>query len=124
MGPGKINFKPNKYTTLPKRILQVCMPYFELCVWVTALLSLVLMHPESEAHLSLCFFKWLGIGFCPGCGLGHSIAWLFQGDVRQSLEAHPAGIFALAVILHRIFTLVKTKWLQLTFIKQSNAINS
>jgi hypothetical protein len=99
------------------------MPYFELSFWVLALLSLALMNPLTDAHFSLCFFKWLGIGFCPGCGLGHAISWLFHGNVEQSFKAHPAGMLALPVILYRIFSLAKLRWLHLNSLKQSNAIN-
>jgi len=99
------------------------MPYFELIFWVLALASLALMDPLAEAHFSLCIFKWLGFSFCPGCGLGHSITWLFHGNVQESFKAHPMGIFALPVIVFRIFALAKSRWLFLTFIKQSNAIN-
>ncbi len=108
---------------MPKRILQSFMPYFELSFWVLGLVSLALMNPLADAHFSLCFFKWLGIGFCPGCGLGHAITWVFHGNLQESFKAHPGGIFALTVIVCRIFLLAKTKWLFLTFIKQSNAIN-
>lgn len=79
--------------------------YFELSAWIAALVLLALMDPRGEAHYSLCIFKFLGISFCPGCGLGHSISYLFHGDIRASFTAHPLGIFALSVILWRIFRL-------------------
>ncbi len=79
--------------------------YFELAFWITALLLLALINPGKETHYSFCFFKFIGIHFCPGCGIGHSISFLFHGDIRSSLSAHPLGIFALFVILSRIYTL-------------------
>lgn len=48
----------------------------------------------------------MGFQFCPGCGLGHSISYLFHGQVQDSLNAHPLGILALPVISFRIFKLV------------------
>jgi hypothetical protein len=63
------------------------------------------MPPATDAHYSFCLFKVLGFNFCPGCGLGHSISYLFHGEVRASLSAHPLGIFAVIIILLRIFKL-------------------
>lgn len=83
--------------------------YFELIIWVSALLLLAIMDPAADNHYSLCFFKWAGLSFCPGCGLGHAISWLFRGELVASLNAHPLGILALAVLLHRIYVLIKRK---------------
>jgi len=83
--------------------------YFEIAVWITALITLALMNPAADRHFSLCAFKWMGFEFCPGCGLGHSITWLFRGEFMKSFNEHPLGLVALAVLLHRIFTLIKNK---------------
>ncbi len=71
---------------------------FEVIFWVTALLLLACMKPDVDAHYSFCILKFIGFQKCPGCGLGHSISFLFHGDIRKSLDAHPLGIFALIVI--------------------------
>ncbi|RYE22406.1 MAG: DUF2752 domain-containing protein [Sphingobacteriales bacterium] len=92
-------------------------PYFEACFWVAALIGLACTNPGQESHFSLCFFKRMGWSLCPGCGLGHSIAWLFHGNMLQSFKAHPLGLFALAVILHRIYILIKTRLHQFTIFK-------
>jgi len=81
--------------------------YFELSAWITALVLLASMDPNNSTHYSFCIFKFFGISFCPGCGLGHSISYLFHGNISASFSAHPLGIFALAVILWRIFQLSK-----------------
>jgi uncharacterized membrane protein len=47
-------------------------------------------------------FKW-----CPGCGIGHSIAWLLHGDIKNSFQAHWLGIPALIMIIYRIAVLAK-----------------
>ncbi|MDZ7896553.1 MAG: DUF2752 domain-containing protein [Arcicella sp.] len=78
----------------------------ELIFWIGGLACLALMNP-SEAHFSLCPIKNLGISFCPGCGLGHSISFLFHGQIKESFNHHPLGVFALLVIFWRIFQLVK-----------------
>ncbi|HVW95597.1 MAG TPA: DUF2752 domain-containing protein [Mucilaginibacter sp.] len=79
--------------------------YFELAFWVAALTSLALTNPGNASHFSLCPLKMLGITWCPGCGLGHSISFLFHGDIKSSFHAHWLGIPALFVILYRIYTL-------------------
>ncbi|MBC7868203.1 MAG: DUF2752 domain-containing protein [Gloeobacteraceae cyanobacterium ES-bin-316] len=91
--------------------------YFELTVWVAGLLCLAFIDPSAETHFSLCFFKWAGLSFCPGCGLGHSIAWLFHGNIKESLQAHPLGIVAVPVLLFRIFSLLKNNFFHLTNLK-------
>lgn len=88
--------------------------YFELIAWIASLVMLACMQPATDTHYSLCAFKWLGFSFCPGCGLGHSIAYLFHGEIAASLHAHPLGIFAMLVLLHRIYTLTKRKFLFFT----------
>lgn len=50
----------------------------------------------------------MGIDWCPGCGLGHSISWLFHGNLNNSFHAHWLGFPAVAVILSRIYTLLIT----------------
>jgi hypothetical protein len=79
--------------------------YFELFFWTGALAALVFTDPSGPAHFSLCPLKAMGITWCPGCGLGHSISWLFRGKINNSLHAHPLGIPALGIILYRIYTL-------------------
>lgn len=79
--------------------------YFELSFWVVALTTLACMDPKTGGHYSLCLFHQLGFTFCPGCGLAHSISFLFRGMLSQSFHAHFFGIPALLIILHRIITL-------------------
>ena len=79
--------------------------YFEVTAWMAALVLLAFMNPRSDVHYSFCLFKFIGIKFCPGCGLGHSISYLFHGDLRASFQAHPLGWFAVIVILARIYQL-------------------
>jgi hypothetical protein len=79
--------------------------YFELAFWVAALISLAFSNPAGTVHFSLCPFKAMGITWCPGCGLGHSIAWLFHGNLANASHAHWFGIPALIIILYRIYSL-------------------
>ncbi|PJJ83283.1 DUF2752 domain-containing protein [Mucilaginibacter auburnensis] len=79
--------------------------YFELVFWIAALIALATCDPAQPSHFTLCPFKLLGISWCPGCGIGHAIAFLFKGEVAQSINAHWFGIPALGIIAWRIFTL-------------------
>ncbi len=92
-----------KVTSFLSPVLQ---KYYELTVWITALTLLALMSPENS-HYSLCPLNFTGITFCPGCGLGHSISWLFHGNLTASFNSHPLGIFAVLILISRIVTLMK-----------------
>lgn len=81
--------------------------YFELTFWALAITLLAMMPPGVDPHYSFCLFKMFGLPFCPGCGLGHSISYLFHGNIRASLSSHPLGIFAVIIILLRIYKLVQ-----------------
>ncbi|RYD85950.1 MAG: DUF2752 domain-containing protein [Sphingobacteriales bacterium] len=79
--------------------------YFELTFWVAAIIALAATNPATDGHFNLCPLKLAGITWCPGCGLGHSIAWLLKGNISQSFHAHWFGIPALLIICWRIITL-------------------
>ncbi|HEY4197532.1 MAG TPA: DUF2752 domain-containing protein [Mucilaginibacter sp.] len=83
--------------------------YLELIFWVAALTALAFTDPAGAAHFSLCPLKVMGITWCPGCGLGHSISWLFRGNITNSFHAHWLGIPALLIILYRVYTLTVQK---------------
>jgi hypothetical protein len=77
---------------------------FELLIWIGVLLYLLLINPAAE-HTSFCFYKFIGISWCPGCGIGHSISFALHGDFSASLQSHKFGIIALLILLHRIYIL-------------------
>ncbi|MES2377029.1 MAG: DUF2752 domain-containing protein [Bacteroidota bacterium] len=78
---------------------------FELIFWIAALIALAIANPAAESQYSLCPFKAIGITWCPGCGIGHAISWLFHGDLVRSWHAHWLGVPALIIIGYRIFVL-------------------
>jgi len=94
-------------------IRTVFSKYFELAFWVAALISLAFTNPTSEAHFSFCPLKMLGFTWCPGCGLGHSISFLFHGDLKSSFHVHWLGIPAVLIISYRIYTLSKLRLAQI-----------
>jgi len=81
--------------------------YFELIFWLVALVLLAIMPTGTDAHYSFCIFKLIGFKFCSGCGLGHSISYLFHGNIKASFAAHPFGAFAIIILLHRIYNLFR-----------------
>ena len=83
-------------------IKQFIRKNFELLFWIAALIALAIADPASPSHYTLCPLKLMGITWCPGCGLGHSIAWLLHGDIKNSFHAHWIGIPALVIILYRV----------------------
>ena len=84
----------------------------EAAIWVGALIVLALGNPESEFHFTIFwpYYVW-GIK-SPGYGLGHSISYLFRGDVIAAIETHILGIPAVAIITWRVVSL-QTKLLKL-----------
>ncbi|MFI5158875.1 MAG: DUF2752 domain-containing protein [Sphingobacteriales bacterium] len=83
--------------------------YFELTFWITALIALGVSHPAQATHFTLCPLKLMGITWCPGCGLGHAIAFLLHGELRNSFHAHWMGLPALIIIVFRIYDLIKQR---------------
>ena len=77
----------------------------EAAIWVAALVVLALGNPNSDFHFTIFwpYYVW-GIK-SPGYGLGHSISYLFRGDVISAIETHILGIPAVAIILWRVITL-------------------
>lgn len=75
--------------------------HLEAVIWIVAIIALALTSPVDQCY-SLCLFHHLGISWCPGCGLGHSISWLFRGEIVESFNAHPLGIPALLIIGIRV----------------------
>ncbi|WP_430816271.1 DUF2752 domain-containing protein [Carboxylicivirga sp. RSCT41] len=81
--------------------------HLEAYFWLIALVSLALSSPDKATHYTLCIFKNLGFDFCPGCGLGRSITFLFHGQFVNSWHSHPLALLAVIVLLYRVFKLLK-----------------
>ncbi len=87
---------------------------FELLIWVVALVLLWFTNP-SDHHFSLCPLASIGVEWCPGCGIGRSIAWLLKGNLNESFQAHWFGIPALILLICRIITLTKNNYFRKTY---------
>lgn len=84
--------------------------YFLLhCEWVLlsgVLVAMALLNPY-ESGQTLCLFEIAGITFCPGEGFGRSVALMIRGEWIESFHMHPLGIPGTAIILHRIYSILK-----------------
>ncbi len=84
-----------------RQLNQYWQQYFELLFWITALVLLFFMEVNLLAP-TLCVFRWLNIGHCPGCGIGHAIHYALHLQLSISFQQHPLGIAAVLIILNRI----------------------
>jgi len=75
--------------------------HFEWMVFAVGLLLLGMMSPY-DTSASFCLFERAGFEFCPGNGLGHSIAFTFRGELAHAWEAHFMGPVAVVILLLRI----------------------
>jgi hypothetical protein len=66
--------------------------------------GLAFLDPARTPQISLCLLHNLGVP-CPGCGLGRSITYFFQGQMAASFWTHPLGIPAVIIISQRIIHL-------------------
>lgn len=82
--------------------------HFELLFWIGALIGLYFL-TENKTAVSLCPFSLLGLGHCPGCGIGHAIHYALYLQLSVSFHHHPLGIFAVMIIFIRIKQLTYTQ---------------
>ncbi len=84
----------------------------EAVVWTAGLVALACTNPEAEALIEACVSKWLFGISCPGCGLGHAVAYLFRGEIALSVQTHPFGPLAIVILLGRVVGLVRTAFIR------------
>jgi hypothetical protein len=89
-----------------KSIYQFVRRNLEAFIWIAALLTLAFSSPIETCY-SLCPLANWGFDWCPGCGLGTSITWLFRGEIMNSWHAHPLGIPAVIIITARIISIFR-----------------
>lgn len=90
--------------------------HFEWIVLLSGLLLMFFLDPSTQAA-SFCPIDWLGFDFCPGCGLGKSVAFAARGEFSASLESHPLGFFAIAIIIGRVGSIFRRNY---NLIKEKN----
>jgi len=108
------NYPASSYLFSTRKLLFIFSKLigFEATVWITALFFLAIFNNPGEPHFSICPLNNMGFDFCPGCGLGTSISYFFQGEIGRSINSHPLGLFALSVIFFRIYSILKLNWSQ------------
>ncbi len=77
---------------------------WEGMIWFCGFCFLALINPDAS-HFSFCPLFHLDI-YCPGCGLGRSVSYLFHGAWSESFRTHPLGIVAVIILGIRTGTLV------------------
>lgn len=97
---------------MPKFNLSIRRVFFLHFEWVALACGLLLMAFINPAgsELSICPIDRLGFSFCPGEGLGRSVAYFFRLDLQASFAMHPAGIPAVAILSARIISLLKRNY--------------
>ncbi len=82
----------------------------EAVIWISGLIFLAFLNPGTDHHFTICPIKNLGFSFCPGCGLGESIAHLFRFELLQSFLSHPFGIAGFIILVYRIIFLIRKSY--------------
>ena len=97
--------------------------HIEVVAWGLALLAPLFINPYSDNHFSFCVFNMIGFTWCPGCGLGRSIAFLYRGEWLLSFQTHWLGMAAVIMLGSRFFTLMyrEFKPLNKTLYESENA---
>lgn len=80
--------------------------HFEWIALAVGLTLMAAMNPYVDNGSSWCLFETLGISYCPGDGLGHSVAFLVRGDYIRAFEANMMGPAAVLVISSRVLYLL------------------
>lgn len=97
---------------LPQKTKQMSSSFpTEALIWLGGLGLLAFMPADLSVHYTLCPLAQLGFSFCPGCGLGHAIAHVFQGNFAGAFSSHPLGLFAVGCLGFRCFHLLKNSYL-------------
>lgn len=70
---------------------------------------MALLDPTSDAQ-TWCLLERTGFSYCPGEGLGRSIALAFRGDIWASFAMHPAGVAAILILSGRIISILQQNY--------------
>ena len=91
-------------------IKQFLQTNFEWLALAAALLLIAVMNPYVDNGTSWCLLELAQFPYCPGEGLGHSIAYTVRGDLPNAISANMMGPPAIIIILARIGFLLKKKF--------------
>jgi hypothetical protein len=79
----------------------------EAVIWIIGLAFLAWSDPLADPHFKICPLAMAGFDWCPGCGLGRSVSFIFRGDFESSFQSHPLGIAAVIILSFRVIQLTK-----------------
>jgi len=94
----------SQFTIMAKHLVR---HHFEWIAFSIGIIAMASINPYINSGATWCLFERIGFPFCPGHGLGHSIAFIFRGDFANAIQANIFGPFALVVLLGRIIYLIK-----------------
>ncbi|MFZ4548791.1 MAG: DUF2752 domain-containing protein [Bacteroidales bacterium] len=77
----------------------------EAFIWIAVLLYFAISPLPNSNHFTICPLSLAGFQHCPGCGLGRSIMMLLHGHISESTTMHPLGLFAIALLIGRVFVI-------------------
>lgn len=92
---------------MSEQLKHIFTNYFEITVFSVGLLLMVFMDPTTGYRSSWCLYEIVGVNFCPGEGLGHSIAYIFRGQFYNAMQANVLGPFAIIVLFSRVGFLLR-----------------
>jgi len=81
------------------------LPPLEAILWLAGFIVLYFVGPESPRGADLCLFRRLGLGACPGCGLGAAIHHILHGNLGAAWSSNPLGFPAVLILGWRIASL-------------------
>lgn len=87
---------------------QFFQKHFEWLALTAGLLLIAAMNPYVDNGTSWCLLELAQFPYCPGEGLGHSIAFTVRGDLANAISANFMGPPAILIIAARIGYLLKT----------------
>jgi hypothetical protein len=88
-----------------KKSVQFIIHNLEAFIWIAVLLYFAFSPLPNANHFTICPLSLAGFQHCPGCGLGRSIVMLLHGHISESIANHPLGIFAIALLIGRVFVI-------------------
>lgn len=86
--------------------LKLIHEHSEWIVFLVGLMLMATMNPYIEGY-SWCLIEMAGFTYCPGDGLGHSIAFLFRGEFKLAFDANLMGPFVVVGLIARILSIWK-----------------
>lgn len=83
--------------------------HFEWMALAGGLMLAASFDPYGSSEFTWCLLEWIGIPWCPGEGLGHSIAFMVRGDIHNSLSSNFMGLPAIIIIGLRTVFLIRSR---------------